>query len=210
MTLSAVVSRACTLAGFVFLAVMQYWTWLETAQAGRQLRDPLLPSMLAALAVAAVVATVAIVAGVVGAIRRWWHARRLRRALAAARAAEARQLARTLPVVVSEHPDAPARVIWRPDDGIFDVADIEPVCRMAFDHGAQFVIVEMKPAAEQAARILIRDFWPRLCAEEGEERRCPVVLPMATGGVITRPLPVCDCPLDGPPELFVPARAGAR
>lgn len=219
MTFSAVASRASALAGFTFLAAMQYWIWCDmsrdmshdmsrdVSRAGGQLLDPLLPCTLAAAAAAAVVVSMTAIAAVAGAVRRRWHERRLRRALAAARAAEARQPARTLPVVVAAHPHAPARVIWRPDDGIFDVADVEGVCQMAFDHDAAFVIVEMKPAAEQAARILIRDLWPRLCAEQGDDRACPMVLPMACGGVITRPLLIRD---NDPPPLVIPGRAAAR
>jgi len=193
----------------VFLACLQWWTFHETLQPGRQYPDPLLPCLALAVLLTPLLTLAALVP------LRLYHgmrARSLDRSLSAVRTRQdsgpaswlprpphnpphnpprhppqTSQTSQTLPMLIAEHPDAPARIVWKPDGGVFEPGDIGHIARLAFDHDVLAIVVSMRPAAEQAARILLEQAWQRLCLRHRVRRPCPVVLPVSTG--TTRPLP---------------------
>lgn len=166
----------------VFLACMQYWTWHEVLEPGRQYADPLLPcALISILGTAITMGTWRAVAGLYRRVR----VRRACQALYTARAQSAGRPSKALPMLIAEHHDAPGRIVWKPDDGAFDAEEIDHVARLAFDHDVMAVVVSMKPAAEQAARILLAQAWQRLCQQRRIRKPCPVVLPMRAQATTT-------------------------
>lgn len=184
-------------AATTFLACMQYWTWQEALQPGRQFADPLLPCLLLTVLITPLV-VLAVTAPVL--TWRYLRLRRLCRAYYVVRAqAQAQaQAACALPMLVAEHRDAPGRIVWKPDGGTFDAADLPRVAELAFDHDVTAILVAMNPATEQAARILLADAWSQLCQRRRVRKPCPVILPLHAPARQPRPAP-------RPPAAATPA-----
>lgn len=169
----------------VFLSGMQYWSWAEAVDTGRQLPDPLMPCALGALAIAPALACLYLLPYAVWQLR---QKRLLKLELAEAHAAQAVCAHTSVPVTVHT---GPTRVVWKPDDGLPEKADADVVCRLALENRCSMVIVHMKPAAEQAARVFIEQAWARIA---GEHRPAPTVLPPACGGLVKPAVYLADKP----------------